>query len=122
MTSATLYPMPRDLSRNDLTRRAAVRMPLTIVAGGPAVATGAPTGAKLVKTYGFDRLPGVPIMNVLHSQAAMCHIGVHDDTAAVREPELFARCLRDGFDEVLALGRSRSSTKASARTSERAST
>jgi WS/DGAT/MGAT family acyltransferase len=61
-------------------------------------------GAKVLRMYGFGPLPGVPIMIVMTTQAGICHVGVHYDTAAVQDQELFERCLREGFDEVLALG------------------
>lgn len=38
------------------------------------------------------------------SHNGTCCIGVNLDLAAVTNPELFAECLRAGFDEVLALG------------------
>jgi diacylglycerol O-acyltransferase len=69
-------------------------------------------GARIEATWGFGPLPGVPMMIVLVSQAGVCYVGVHYDTAAVREPELFARCLREGFDEVLALNPERAAPAA----------
>ena len=59
-------------------------------------------GAKIEKTYWFGPLPGVAMMVVLMSQAGTCFVGVHYDTASVSDGELFARCLQEGFDEVLA--------------------
>ncbi len=60
-------------------------------------------GAKVTKSFGFGPLPGVPMMIVLYTQAGICFVGVHYDTAAVTDHDLFIRCLREGFDEVLAL-------------------
>jgi hypothetical protein len=42
-------------------------------------------------------------MITLTSHGSMCCIGANVDPAAVTEPELFDRCLCEGFDEVLAL-------------------
>jgi diacylglycerol O-acyltransferase len=60
-------------------------------------------GAKIVKSLPFGPLPGVPMMIILVTEAGMCYVGVHYDTAAVTHQDLFARCLQEGFDEVLAL-------------------
>jgi WS/DGAT/MGAT family acyltransferase len=76
-------------------------------------------GARIVATWGFGPLPGVPMMIVLVSQAGVCYVGVHYDTAAVREPDLFARCLREGFDEVLALDPEHSGTRQAQRANKR---
>ena len=59
-----------------------------------------------LKTYWFGPLLGVAVMVVLLSQAGTCYLGVHSDTAAVTDGELFCRCLREGFDEVLAVAAS----------------
>ena len=69
-------------------------------------------GAKIVKAYWFGPLTGAAIMSLLMSQADTCFVGVHYDTAAVTDGELFARCLREAFDEVLAVApTNRSATK-----------
>ncbi|MBV8951576.1 MAG: wax ester/triacylglycerol synthase family O-acyltransferase [Actinobacteria bacterium] len=60
-------------------------------------------GAKIVKTVPFGPLPGVAIMIVMVSEGGMCYVGVNYDTAAVTDGDLFARCLKEGFDEVFAL-------------------
>jgi diacylglycerol O-acyltransferase len=60
-------------------------------------------GVKIVKSYWFGPLSGVAIMTVLLSQAGICSVGVHYDTASVADGDLFARCLREGFDEVLSV-------------------
>jgi diacylglycerol O-acyltransferase len=61
-------------------------------------------GVKVVRAFGFGPVPGVAMMITLTTMAGRCEVGVNYDTASVREPELFARCLRDGFEEVLASG------------------
>jgi diacylglycerol O-acyltransferase len=60
-------------------------------------------GAEINKMYWFGPLPGVAMMVVLISEAGTCYVGVHYDTASVTDTDLFARCLREGFDEVLAV-------------------
>ena len=39
------------------------------------------------------------------SHNGRCCIGINSDRAAVTEPELLVQCLRQGLDEVLALGK-----------------
>ena len=46
----------------------------------------------------------VALMAVLGSYAGDCNVGLTMDAAAVQDPALLVRCLREGFDEVLALG------------------
>jgi WS/DGAT/MGAT family acyltransferase len=60
-------------------------------------------GAKVLRQYGLGPLPGVAMMVVLVSRSGYCTISVRYDRAAITDEALFARCLKDGFDEVLAL-------------------
>jgi hypothetical protein len=60
-------------------------------------------GAKVLRHYGIGPLPGVAMMVVLVSRGGYCTITVRYDRAAVTDEALFARCLQDGFDEILAL-------------------
>ncbi len=60
-------------------------------------------GAKILRHYGLGPLPGVAIMVVLVSRAGYATITTRYDRAAIRHEELFARCLQQGFDEILAL-------------------
>jgi diacylglycerol O-acyltransferase / wax synthase len=60
-------------------------------------------GAKILRQYGIGPLPGVAMMVVLISRGGWCTITVRYDRAAVRNDELFAQCLVEGFDEILAL-------------------
>jgi diacylglycerol O-acyltransferase len=62
-------------------------------------------GAKVLRMCPFGPLPGAAMMVVMVSQAGTCFVGVNYDTASVTEHDLFARCLREGFSEVTALGR-----------------
>src|SRR5205085_7306234 len=61
-------------------------------------------GAKIERAYPFGPLPGCASMITLASHGSLCCIGANVDPAAVTEPERFDRNLREGFDEVLALG------------------
>lgn len=61
-------------------------------------------GAKILRQYGVGPLPGVAMMVVLVSRSGYCTITARYDRAAVTDPDLFARCLLTGFDEVLELG------------------
>ncbi|KAA8969585.1 wax ester/triacylglycerol synthase family O-acyltransferase [Mycobacterium sp.] len=60
-------------------------------------------GAKILRQYGIGPLPGVAMMVVLISRGGYCTVTVRYDRAAVRDEQLFARCLLEGFDEILAL-------------------
>jgi len=61
-------------------------------------------GAKILRQYGIGPLPGVAMMVVLISRAGYCTVSTRYDRASVTDPDLWARCLLTGFDEVLALG------------------
>ncbi|ORW03611.1 wax ester/triacylglycerol synthase family O-acyltransferase [Mycobacterium kyorinense] len=60
-------------------------------------------GAKVLRQYGIGPLPGVAMMAVLISRGGYCTITTRYDRAAVRHEDLWARCLLEGFDEILAL-------------------
>ena len=60
-------------------------------------------GAKVLRLYGVGPVPGVAMMVVLTTRSGICTVTVRYDTDSVTEQELFAKCLRGGFDEVLAL-------------------
>jgi diacylglycerol O-acyltransferase len=61
-------------------------------------------GAKVVRHYGIGPLPGVAMMAVLISRSGWVTITTRYDRSSINDPELWARCLLDGFNEVLALG------------------
>ncbi len=60
-------------------------------------------GAELTGTYAFGPHPGTAMMVVLQSYVDSCCLGINVDSAAVTDLSLFVECLRQGFDEVLAL-------------------
>lgn len=61
-------------------------------------------GAKILRHYGIGPLPGVAMMVVLISRSGYITVTTRYDRAAIADDKLFAKCLLDGFDEVLALG------------------
>ena len=60
-------------------------------------------GAKVLRQFGIGPLPGVGMMVVLVSRGGFATVTARYDRAAIAHPDLFAQCLRQGFDEVLAL-------------------
>jgi hypothetical protein len=63
-------------------------------------------GARITHMYPFGPLPGCAAMISLVSHNGTCCIGANLDAAAFTDPDLFARCLVEGFAEVLDLGAS----------------
>jgi len=61
-------------------------------------------GARLLAFFPFGPTLGSAANITLMSYEDTCHIGVNTDTGAVPDPRLFLESLRDGFEEVLALG------------------
>ena len=60
-------------------------------------------GAKVLRQFGLGPLPGVAMMVVLISRGGFATVTTRYDRAAIADQDLWARCLRGGFDEVLAL-------------------
>ncbi|HEX2384346.1 MAG TPA: wax ester/triacylglycerol synthase domain-containing protein [Acidimicrobiales bacterium] len=60
-------------------------------------------GAKVLCNFPFGPLPGAAMMVVMLSHVGRCYVGINYDTASVTDSELFARCLQEGFDEVMAV-------------------
>lgn len=60
-------------------------------------------GAQVLRQYGIGPLPGVAMMVVLVSRGGYATVTARYDRAAIAHPDLFAECLRQGFDEILAL-------------------
>ncbi|NMN99798.1 DUF1298 domain-containing protein [Gordonia sp. TBRC 11910] len=61
-------------------------------------------GAKVERMYPFGPLPGCAVMATMITHNGVACLGLNIDAAAVTELELFADCLVQGFNEVLALG------------------
>lgn len=92
-----------------------VRLMLQSAAASDVLATNIPLypqdtylcGAKVLRQYGLGPLNGTAVEFALVSRGGTCTVTARYDRAAVRQPELFAQCLLEGFDEVLALAAAR---------------
>ena len=60
-------------------------------------------GAKVLMQYAFGPTIGAGVNITLMSYGDTCAIGINSDTGAIPDPDVFHRCLIEGFDEVLAL-------------------
>lgn len=60
-------------------------------------------GARVTHMWPFGPVPGCAMMIAMVSYDGRCCLGLNSDRAAVTEPELLVRCLREGIDEMLAL-------------------
>jgi diacylglycerol O-acyltransferase len=60
-------------------------------------------GARVVRQYAFAPPSGAALNVAMLSHGGHCCIGVNMDPAAIGDPELLVRSLRQGFNEVLAL-------------------
>jgi hypothetical protein len=60
-------------------------------------------GAQATHVYPFAPAPGVPAMITLVTHGSTCCIGMNLDGAAITEPDRFVRCMRESFDEILAI-------------------
>lgn len=60
-------------------------------------------GARVTHMWPFGPVPGCAMMIAMVSYDGRCCLGINSDRAAVTEPELMVRCLREGIDDVLAL-------------------
>jgi hypothetical protein len=58
-------------------------------------------GARLDAFYAFGATLGSAANITLLSSRGVCHVGIVTDGAAVPDPDVFAACVRDGFDEVV---------------------
>lgn len=63
-------------------------------------------GARVEGFYPFGPTLGAAANITLMSYRGTCNIGINTDAGAVEDPEVLLACLREGFDEVLALARS----------------
>jgi diacylglycerol O-acyltransferase / wax synthase len=61
-------------------------------------------GARLERYVAFGPTIGSSVNLTLLSYNGTCHIGVNLDSAAIPDHGVFVDCMRQGFDEVLALG------------------
>jgi WS/DGAT/MGAT family acyltransferase len=61
-------------------------------------------GAQVTRIYPMGPRPGIPAMVAMLTYDGTCCISVNFDPDAIADPAAFASCLREGFDEVIALG------------------
>jgi diacylglycerol O-acyltransferase len=103
----------------DLLAPVVSRLPIPVVVGLAASMTGITdvqasniaglghtaylAGAKITHTYMFGPRPGVAAMVVMASYDGTCCLGFNVDPDAITDLDLFATCIREGFDEVLEL-------------------
>lgn len=73
-------------------------------------------GAQVTHFWPFAPVPGCGMMIAMITHNGRCCIGINSDRAAVTDPELLTDCLREGLEEMIVLGRSRSNQPADART------
>jgi WS/DGAT/MGAT family acyltransferase len=60
-------------------------------------------GAQVTRIYPMGPRPGIPAMVAMVTYQSICCIAVNYDPEAISDAALFARCLREGFDEVIGL-------------------
>jgi diacylglycerol O-acyltransferase len=60
-------------------------------------------GAKVTRIYPMGPRPGIPAMVAMLSYDGTCCIAVNFDPDAIADATAFSTCLREGFDEVIAL-------------------
>jgi WS/DGAT/MGAT family acyltransferase len=61
-------------------------------------------GARIERMFPFGPAPGCAIMAVMLTHAGTCCLTFVTDHEAVSDPDLLNECMRQGFDEILALG------------------
>jgi hypothetical protein len=59
-------------------------------------------GSQVTRFYPYAPLPGCPAMITLVTHDETGCVGVNFDPCAITEPQLFLKCLQDGFSEILA--------------------
>jgi WS/DGAT/MGAT family acyltransferase len=60
-------------------------------------------GARVERVYPYAPRPGCPAMITLVTHGHTACVGVNFDPASFAQPELFTRCLLEGFTEILSL-------------------
>jgi diacylglycerol O-acyltransferase len=60
-------------------------------------------GARVARFYGFGPTIGAAVNLTLMSYCGTCFVGINVDLGAVPDPDLLLECLREGFDEILAV-------------------
>jgi len=62
-------------------------------------------GARVTRTYAIGPRPGVAAMITMVTYDGICCLGINIDPDSITDVVVFERCLHEGFEEVLALGR-----------------
>jgi hypothetical protein len=62
-------------------------------------------GARVTRIYPMGPRPGIPAMVAMVTYDGTCCIAVNFDPEAITDAAAFSTCLREGFDEVIALAR-----------------
>lgn len=62
-------------------------------------------GARVIRTYAIGPRPGVSAMITMVSYDGVRCLGINIDPDSITDVAVFERCLHQGFEEVLALGR-----------------
>jgi hypothetical protein len=60
-------------------------------------------GSRVTRIYPMGPRPGIPAMVAMLTYDGTCCIAVNFDPEAITDPAAFSTCLREGFDEVIAL-------------------
>jgi WS/DGAT/MGAT family acyltransferase len=60
-------------------------------------------GARVTRIYPMGPRPGIPAMVAMVTYDGTCCIAVNFDPEAITDPAAFSACLREGFDEVIAV-------------------
>jgi len=60
-------------------------------------------GARVTRVYPMGPRPGIPAMVAMLTYDGTCCIAVNYDPEAIADTDAFSVCLREGFDEVIAL-------------------
>jgi diacylglycerol O-acyltransferase len=60
-------------------------------------------GAKVTRIYPMGPRPGIPAMVAMVTYDGTCCIAINFDPEAITDATAFSTCLREGFDEVIAL-------------------
>jgi diacylglycerol O-acyltransferase len=68
-------------------------------------------GATVEQQFAFAPPSGAAFSAALLSYLDRCTLGLVMDTAAVKDPEVLTRCMAEGFEEVLAVGRAKPARK-----------
>ena len=69
------------------------------------------SGVRITHCWPFGPLPGCAMMITMVSHDGRCCIGITSDPAAVIDPELMTESLREGLQEMMALGKPKPSRK-----------